>query len=444
MKYSIKALLSVSLLLPAVAGLAQERRLSVEEAAELAVRNNLSLERERLNLEIKRIDRDTAWNVFIPQISGGGTFALLNEPPTLPGDTEGPGSALSFNISAQLTLTAQVIGGLEFRIRDYESGVLSLQQARDSLDRNVRRAYYNLQLLDESIAIAEESVGLAQERYERAQINFDSGLVDEFALLSAQVAFENSKPGVDELRTQFSELLRQFNLLLGIDIDTVVVLTTPIAIEPMRLDVERLVTELLPASPQLQSLRIASLLSQTQIDATIQSFLPTLTLGYQWQPTFQGDPLEDQLFSDLENDWSTGGGFSLTLTQQIHPFLPGSQTWVDLGRQQTQLRQVGLQMQEAVQASEIQLRTLVDNLERIRLTLDAKDLNAQLSQRAFDLAQEGYNAGVRDLIEVREAERELQSARVEALRERFTYLSTLLDIRNLLGIEQGELEGYVQ
>ena len=429
---------------------AQERRLGVDEAAELALRNNLDLARERLNMEIKQRDRDTAWNVFVPQISAGGTWTLLNEPISGPtftstgaGPSDGTASTLGFNINAQLTLTAQVIGGLAFRRRDYESGQISLRQARENLERDVRRAYYNLQLIDESIAIAEEAVGLAQERYERAQINFDNGLVDEFTLLSAQVAFETSRPNVDDLQIQLDGLLRQFNLLIGLDIDTELVLTSPIAIEPFRLDVERLVSELLPASTQLQALHTASVLAQVQIDTTIQSFLPTLTFGYQWQPSFLGDPLNDPLFADIDNDWQLSGGLSVTLSQRIDPFLPASQTWTNLENQRVQLRQTELRLQSASQSSEIQLRTLTDTLEKIRLTLDARDLNTQVAQRAFDLAQESYNAGVRDLIDVREAERNLQSARFDALRERFNYISTLLDLRNLLGIETEELQKYV-
>ena len=82
----------------------------------------------------------------------------------------------------------------------------------------------------------------------------------------------------------------------------------------------------------------------------------------------------------------------------------------------------------ARQGAEIEIETLVSNLEKSVKLVDTLELNVQLAERAYKLAEEAYNAGNRELLEVQNAELELQKARLEVLKEQFNYTTGLLDL----------------
>ena len=109
---------------------------------------------------------------------------------------------------------------------------------------------------------------------------------------------------------------------------------------------------------------------------------------------------------------------------------------------ESQLRQAQIALNETLGATEIALRNLFRTLERLRNSLGAKALNVTLAERAFDLAQSGYTVGVRELLEVRDAQRELLSAQFVLLQERFNWISTMLEIQFLLGIDREGMEAY--
>jgi outer membrane protein TolC len=60
-----------------------------------------------------------------------------------------------------------------------------------------------------------------------------------------------------------------------------------------------------------------------------------------------------------------------------------------------------------------------------------------VAEEAYELAEESYAAGTMELLEVKNAEQELNQARYDLLNARYTFLSGMLDLRYLAG---GELE----
>jgi len=62
-----------------------------------------------------------------------------------------------------------------------------------------------------------------------------------------------------------------------------------------------------------------------------------------------------------------------------------------------------------------------------------------LAERAYELALEAYNVGSRELLEVRNAEQDLQDARLQLLQEKSAYTAALLDLEYALNTTVEEL-----
>ncbi|MDR0452870.1 MAG: TolC family protein, partial [Treponema sp.] len=173
-------LCAAALLLPAAGLAAQEaasppgqaapdpgqavRRISADEAVDLALQNNLSLESSRVALDVKKRKSDLVWNQFLPDLGVRGTLSMDNEASTISGvmgvtpyTIEAPRWHVLGNFSASLNLSAALFQGIKVIRMDYQTGRVSYEKARIQMERDVRKAYYQILLAGENVSLLRES-----------------------------------------------------------------------------------------------------------------------------------------------------------------------------------------------------------------------------------------------------------------------------------------------
>jgi outer membrane protein TolC len=435
--------------------------IDAETAVQLALANNLGVELQ--NIDVRKAKRlvDNAWTVFIPQVSATGTLSRVNEVQditglapvpdpvlTVPGafavtpfEQEGNRWNLSTELQAGLSVNLQIIRNIQQTIQQYDIGVINLEDAKAQLRRDVRKQFYELLSQQENIRITRESIETAQERFEQTQINYDNGLVDEFTLLSSRVQLENLRPQLQQQELGYRRALMGFKQTLGLEPTEPTELDGQIDADLISLEADALIRDYLESRYDIQLARQGITSAELALDAKRAERYPTLSLRWSADPTFAGDPFEDPWFDDVENDWNQQrGAFSISITQPLDPLLPFSRTQVEINNLKDDVQKARIQLQQARTGAEIQIRQLVDQLETSRAAIDVRRLNVERARRAFNLAQEAYDAGNRELLEVREAEDELQQAQVQLLDEQKNYVVALLDLVYALNASTEELK----
>lgn len=433
--------------------------IDAETAVQLALANNLGVEIQ--DIEVRKAKRlvDNAWTVFIPQVSATGTLSRANEVQDITGLTpvpdpgapagtfnvapfeeEGNRWSLSTELSAGLSVNLQIIRNIQQTVQQYDIGVINLEDAKARLRRDVRKQFYELLSQQENIRITRESIETAQERFEQTQINFENGLVDEFTLLSSRVQLENLRPQLQQLELGYRSTLMGFKQTLGLDPAEPVELDGQIEADLISLEADALIRDYAESRYDIQLARQGITSAELALDAKRAERYPTLSLRWFADPAFAGDPFEDPWFDDVENDWNQrGGALAISITQPLDPLLPFSRTQVEINNLKDDVQTARIQLQQARTGAEIEIRRLVDQLETSRTAIDVRRLNVERARRAFSLAQEAYDAGNRELLEVREAEDELQQAQVQLLDEQKNYVVALLDLVYALNASIDEL-----
>jgi outer membrane protein TolC len=167
-----------------------------EQAVELAIQNNLELQSQAIDLEIRKRGAETVWNQFIPTVSASATVSKLNvDPePIAPGFPAASPWNLNTNLSAQLALSPALFPGITQTRIDFQNGQISYEGARAQLEIEVRKAFNTLLALQQDLALTEDQLENARQRYLETQLNFNAGLSPELTLLSSRVTWENLKP----------------------------------------------------------------------------------------------------------------------------------------------------------------------------------------------------------------------------------------------------------
>lgn len=435
------ALIGEDLAIPA----AGTYRLTVDQAVDLALENNLTLVGEEADLRIKKRARDTAWNVLIPSVTASSTLTRYDEPisadPSNPFSTATVNGGLSADLSFRLTLTPQLWYGFRSTEIDYQLGRISKAQAEQDIRTNVKKQYYTLLTLQEQIKILELQQRSLEKRFDQASTNYDFGLVDEYTKLSAQVALENFKPQVEIARNSYEQAILGFKLSLGINLDSELDLQGSIDVDLKPYDADELSEAFILDRLDIQNLvtNLQSLENLRRVN--VNGLVPSLTLGYGLSQSFQKDPWEE--FSLSGDDWEPGNSdkvLSLTLSLSLSELLPVSRSMNSIKDTVDQKEALRASLQQALEGAELEILTTVQNINKSIQVIRAKELNVELAERAYDLAEESYNAGGRSLLEVEDAEDNLQEARFELLSEKVNYINGLIDLEAAINRSIEEIE----
>ncbi|MDR2494558.1 MAG: TolC family protein [Spirochaetaceae bacterium] len=434
-------------------GFAQEpeagaaRRLSPDEAVDLALKSNLTLESARITAGMKRRKADTAWNVLVPSldISAAATGSLYKAEPASPlAPAPVQWRFIPLSASASLSLNAALFEGMRNLRLDYEAGIIALDKAKSQLERDVRKAYYNMLLIQENIALLRESLAAAERRLETARANYRAGLAPELTMLQAQVAMENMKPTIDQTENGFKLSMAQFAMNLGLPYDTrfeLIPLEQVPAFAP--LEVKELISAASRNKPDIMELKQSILLLESQRKATFYKiFTPSLTLSLSMHPTLwdnvSGWYAVDDAWKTQQSSWTFSLGFRLN---GLFPFGSERQGLRDID---DNLRLLHVGLAQAVRGTEIEIYSAILNLEKARITAEAQGRTVDLAERTYRLTETAYRAGLQDLLEVQNAELELRRARIGILEQNFTYLQGLIDLEYAVGVPFGTLSGGIR
>jgi outer membrane protein TolC len=420
---------------------AQERepmRLTPNDAVDMAIRNNLSLDSSRVSISTKKRTSDLWWNQFIPNITVAGGLIMDNERSIDPRTFEpAPRWHVMGSVQASVTLSYAVFEYVKQLRLDYQSGLISYEKSKLQLERDIRKSYNSMTLLQESINLLRESYEAAGRRVEMARANYRAGLVPELSLLQAQVAMENMKPTIDQVENGYRLSMAQFAMFLGLPYDTPFELVpVDTNTEFISLDVKELISKAASGKPDIQELKHTILMLQSARKLQLHSFTPALTFSWESRSILP-DAWKGKWFD--YNSWVRSGQFTILVGMRLHSFIPWSTDFQGVKNLEDNIRMASIGLAQLVQGTEIEVYNTILSLERIRITTEAQKQTVDLAERAYGLSERAYRAGLQDLLQVQNAELELKQARVSVLEQQFNYLNGLIDLEYSIGVPFGTL-----
>ena len=445
--------------------LSEKLILTVEDATEFAIKNSRTLKVSAIDVEIAKLKKDNAWNVFLPSVQVTGTMSRSNEVsntsaemmdgimsgfmemlmplymkhPELLGSLSSGSSSSSDssdpteadhwkaigNISLNWNFSFALLEAYKTTISSYEAGLISYEQSVKQTERDVQKLFYGMLLMQENLKLQQEMLENARLRMEQAEVFYKNGLAPELSYLQAQVAYENKKPTVLQMEQSLVQQLNTFGFLLGLPYGTEIELIG--TIEPKFIDIEasELVEKYLTNRLDVQSLYKNMELVSHGIKATkLQTYTPALALSWGYQP----------IVMDITKNWFDGdnvmdqGALSVTLAWNLTNMLPFSSNITSLKETEKNLEKLELSVATILQNGEIEINSLVDNLKKCESSIKAMEYNVELAEKAYNMSFEAYRVGTTELLDLNEAASQLSQAKLGLMNEKYTYLTTLLDL----------------
>ncbi|MDI9635393.1 TolC family protein [Oscillatoria amoena NRMC-F 0135] len=396
--------------------------LTLEQALELARRNNQELQVARLEYDRARAVVRQALAAEYPtltlqgdasrQQSPGGQIAAAGSPPGGP-NPDAPTNTLSGTLQLSYDLYTGGLRSANIRAAERQQRVTELEVERlgEQLRLDVTEDYYNLQEALEQIRIRQQSVNNALRSLQDAQALEQAGVGTRFAVLQAQVQFANEQQRLTEaiaqLRTARRQLARRLSIPQFVDLTA----ADPVQIAGRwELPLEDSIVLAFQNRAELEQQLVQRELNEAQRRAALSARNPRVSLfaNYNVLRTSSDDPL---------GTTGTGDGYTLGARVNWNLFDGGEarararQEEADIAIAETNFANNRNLVRLQVEQSYFELVSTFENIQTASIALEQ-------AREALRLARLRFQAGVGTQTEVIDAETDLTLAefnRIQAI-----------------------------
>jgi outer membrane protein TolC len=430
----------------------QKRKISVEEAVELALKNNLSLQASKITMEKTKRPSDLSWNQFLPVVAVSGSLSGANKAAEtkVPAGI-GPGGAFVYTTSESprwgmngafqiqwQKLNIAMFEGIKQLKQTYETGQITYQKAKFQLERDIRKLYASLSLAQESLFVQEQSLALAEEQVRTAGENYRAGLSPELTLMQARLNRDNLIPVIDQARNNMKVSMANLAVFMGLPYDTGFDFgSVERADFSLPLDMAMLINEAASRKIEIQELRATIAATRTARNAMrYQLWTPSVDFGWSYAPVFNGDPFKDDWTGSR---WNDRGALSLSLSWSLNGILPFTTQASNLRDMEDTLRGMDVNLAQLINATEVEVYNTVFLISQARESVAAQLKTVELAQKTYEDTLAAFRAGLRDFLEVQNVEQQLRQAQLGVLQQQFNFLSGIIDLEYAICVPFGTL-----
>jgi outer membrane protein TolC len=413
-------------------------RLTLEQAINLALKQNRSIRLRSLSVEQKESKKDEARSNYLPQLKTSGSILHLTElegveipagslgsyPSTGPVPTQsffvGQGSDTAYTggvgLEQPLTQLLRIHHANVAAQQDVLIAKSQLDQTQDAIALQVRQLYYNILITQQKLKASQEQLTAGQIKDEESQSDVARGNALEISALQSKAAILQAQQDSLTLRLQGNDLRRQFADVLGLPVETAIDLdpgAAGVAVDiPSRLDAVRIA---LVQNQGLKAARQTLVKAQAGLAAAKDAYIPDVTAlsRYSYQ---SGVPFLAHNF----------GTFGFSMSYELF----------DGGRREAKVREARSEVHSAEVAVdklqseiEVQVQGIYDKVDELSQMVDVANQIVQVRTEAARLSDRQF-----------EQNAALNSARSQSHSDLSSATASLLEANCGLSLAEADLK----
>ncbi|MEB3218141.1 MAG: TolC family protein [Nostocales cyanobacterium 94392] len=393
----------------------QTQSITLQQALELARRNNQELQVALLQLERAQAGLKVAQAALLPTVGlnaqvarqQSATGQLSNElqsdiPPELR-NSQDDSPSTAFSGGAQLNYDIYTSGARSARIRQAEEQLrlqeLDVERLSEEIRLNVATEYYNLQQSDEQVRISQAAVVNAEASLRDARALEEAGVGTRFDSLRTQVNLANAQQTLTNARSQQRIARRQLATRLNIAQSATIAAADPVRLAGLwNQTLENSIVAAYQNRPELQQQLAQRNINEQQRRQALAQLRPQVSLVANYE-----------LLDRFNDSVGLTDGYSVALRANLNLFDGGAsraqaaQAKADIQISETQFSQQRNQIRFEVERAYSELQSNLENVQTSEAALNQ-------ARESLRLARLRFQAGVGTQLEVIDAENALTQA----------------------------------
>ena len=409
---------------------AQTLVLTLEEALEIALNENPTVQIADQTVEIKKYAKRGTYASLWPEISASATWQryVKKQRFHIMGETMEVGTTNNYSAGIQAVMplvNVQLWKSLKLSAQDVELAVEQARASRLDMVEQVSKAFYQILLAKDSYTVYKRVYDNAVENHKIAEKKYAVGAVSEYDFIRSQVTVSNAEPNVLNAENAIVVALWQLKALLGMNLALDIDCAGSLAdFEQAMLEGYR-VNGGLENNSTLKQLDI----QEQMLDKTIQlqraTNLPTLSLSANYNYTAMDETMKIGHYR-----WNP---YSVAVLSLDVPIFAGGKRRANIQQAKLNLNNLQLQRENA----ERQLRTALMQYEsNMRTNVKeyyASSQNISQAKRGYEIAVKRYEVGGGTLVDVDNSQVAYTQAELSRSTAIFNYLINRTSIEKIVG-----------
>ena len=436
MKFKFLTVIAAALLLIPFCADAQSQVITLEQALEIAMSENVSV--KVADLEIKRTEyaKKGAYAALYPQIDLTGSYQRTIKKQvmymTMNGQSMGieVGKSNTINAGASAAMpvvNAQLWGSLKLSALDVELAVEKARSSRLEMVTQVKNAYYAVLMAKEAFNVYKDVYENAVLNLEETQKKFDAQKTSEFELVRAKTSVANAVPNVYNAESSVILALWQLKAVLGVDLDMDLDVAGKLEdhSQQMFYDIHQHDSVSLDNNSTMKQLAIQ--MEQLAQNIKLQKFanIPSLALAFNFSYMSMADDI-----SFKEFPWTPYSTVGLSLNI---PIFAGGKRYQAIRQAKNQHQQVQLQVENTERQLKIAIRQSLNSMEMNMKSYYAAQTAEESAQKAYDIAAASYKLGRGTLLDLNDAQLALTQSQLAKSQAVYNFLSAKSQLEQTLG-----------
>lgn len=398
-------------------------RLSLEQAQQMAVERNRSLENASIDVKIAQANRWQAIASMLPQINANGTYNdMFGYTMDFGGMSIALPSSASMAVSASVALSGAQVLNVEISKISQRMSDITARQTEQTVASQVKTLYYSALVAEQTLDLLKDNLYEVQKLYDFSQQSVDVGAAEQVSADQLLVQVAASKTAIRSAENSLEMLFNSLKVLLDLEPDLMIELTD--ALDAL-LDVDAGLAVMnrqfnIENNYNYQLLMQNVELARKQVALNRWSVAPTVSLAYQYSAKV-----------------NFGEGMDMTPpnTMNIMVSVPIFSSLSNAKKIQSAKMSYQKQLNTLAETEnnlQIQYRQLCFNLQNAYARYIDQKQAVEINKRVFDNIALKYEQGYSSALEMTNASTTLinsQSSYVQAILE---FVNAQVELENLL------------
>ncbi len=417
--------------------------LTVQDALELAKKNNIAVKTARTNLQIQEQTNKSITAAALPEVSGTiTTTAYLQLPVSIiPKDAFAPGQpaeaqAVSFtpkyNATAGVTLKqplfdGQVFVGLKARTTALDYSRKEIDLAVENISVNVYKVYYQLLVSRTQVQLLDANISRAQKLLSDSRVMNENGFAEKLDVDKAQVQLANLQTSRQNTETNITNGYLSLKYLIGIPAADSLVLTTVFKEEDLVGGIPVELQYRYEDRYDYQSLEISGKLGEFDIKRYKAVYFPTVDLNGAYFKNAYNNTYD---FLTTGGNWYSNSYLGIQINV---PIFSGFSKDANLKKARLNYSLVKDQIQNLKENIDLEVRQARNNFLNAITTMNNQKENTRLAESVYNQTKKKFESGLASNTDVTNAQTDLIQAQTNYINALYTSIVAKVDYLKAIG-----------
>lgn len=392
--------------------------LTVEDAKNLAVANNIEIKRGGVTLEGLKRSNAHSWNSISPSLSLSANASTSNKNF---GDTWNTG----WTASASISFAPNLFTTMKEAKLKYENGILTFDETKKSVSVAAEKAFYELLYEKENIDLQKRNLKALETTWKQAQERYKTGRVSEIDSLTAEVNYKAQIPSLESAEIEFQNDLAAFKQALGINLDEEIDLKGSLLEKSKELLEKNYNAENLNFENVASIKNLKSKLDQAKTNvaaARFSAYAPSISASWSYGESYSipGKKSGDE------------GSLRFSASIPLDGVLPWSSKNDKIDSSKDSVKDLELQLENEYLTVKNKVESNLRNIHQIQASLKSQEATVELAKKTYEMTEEAYNMGKKSLTDLQNSQDSYLSKTVTMKKRIYDLISSILDLEKIL------------